>query len=156
MRLLKAQRLVDISPSEEHARCQLTWQAFDQLLHLAAFGTPEKLSACIALPERFVQDRESIVLGFSDQVPVWVKVGQEKQLYCEGEVRNCDKKDGNRGEMFGPGKSWSQKISSEAADGLSQLRSHHAAGNDRYRVTVELCQIVTGCFAFKLNLFVTD
>ena len=146
MRLLKAQRLVDISPAEEHARCQLTWQAFDQLLHLAAFGTPEKLGACIALPERFVQDRESIVLGFSDQVPVWVKVGQEKQLYCEGEVRNT-KKDGNMGEMFGPGKAWSQSISWEAPDGMSQLRSHHAAGNDRYRVTVELCQIVTGCFA---------
>ena len=97
---------------------------------MAAFGTPEKLSACIALPERFVQDRESIVLGFSDQVPVWVKVGQEKQLYCEDEVRGC-KKDGKRGDMFGPGKSWSQGIQSEAADGMSQLRSHHAAGNDR-------------------------
>ena len=93
MRLLKPQRLVDVSPAEEHSRCQLTWQAFDQLLHVAAFGTPEQLNACIALPKRVVQDRENIVLGFSDQVPVWVKVGQEKQLYYEDEVRSC-KKDG--------------------------------------------------------------
>ena len=78
---------------------------------------------------------------------MWVKVGQEKQLYCEDEVRGC-KKDSKRGDLFGPGTSWSQGIPSEAANGMSQLRSHHAAGNDRYRGTVELCQTVTGWLAY--------
>ena len=149
MKLREPQRVVDISPREEQAICQLTCQSYDGLLQLAAFGTPEKLSTCLAVPERFAEDRGSIILGVLDQVPVWVKIVQAKQLYRDHEVANNNKY-GRRGLMLGPGKSFPQVEWSDGSDGLEQLRSHHAAAGDRYRVTVELCQLVTGYFEFCL------
>ena len=150
LKLRKAQRLVDISPKEEHARCQLTWQAYDQILHLAAFGSVEQLGGCIVCPARFIEDRESIILGFTDQVPFWVKVGQEKQLYCDHEVAK-NTKDGRQGPSKRAAGQGSQAAAGDiedctAEDGMTQLRSHHQATGDRYRVTVELCQLVTGHF----------
>ena len=114
---------------------QLTWQAYDVLLHLAAFGTPEQLSACPACPERVAEDREIIILGCSDQVPVCVKLGQDKQLHCDYEVASTNKYC-RRGLMLGPGNSETQRQWTDGNDGLEQLRSHHIAIGDRYRFTV--------------------
>ena len=101
------------------------------LLHLAAFGTPEQLSACLACPERFAEDRESITLGVSDQVPVWVKIGQEKQLYSDYEVAQT-KKDGRRGLVLDATNQEIQGQWTDGNDGLTQLRSNHIATGDRY------------------------
>ena len=93
-------------------------------------------------PDCFIHDRESIFFRFTDQVPFWVKVEQEKQLYCEHEVAKSNK-DGRQGVMSAVAQDL-QAIANDGEDGLSQLRSHHSATGDRYRVTVEFCQLVTG------------
>ena len=84
-------------------------------------------------------------MGFTDQVPFWVKLGQEKQLYCEHEVAS-NTKDGRHGLKLVAGMAEKRAMCNDGEDGLSQLRSHHLATGDRYRVTVELCQLVTGHF----------
>ena len=148
LKLRKAQRLVDISPREEQARCQLTWQAYDQILHLVAFGSVEQLGGCIVDPGRFIEERQGITLGFTDQVLFWVKIGQEKQLLCDHEVAK-NTKDGRQGASMRSAGQASGVMNSEGEDGMTQLRSHHQATGDRYRVTVELCQIVTGPFLLQ-------
>jgi hypothetical protein len=158
LKLRKAQRLVDISPRETHARCQLPLQAYDQILHLAAFGSVEQLGGCIVDPGRFIEDRESIILGLTDQVPFWVKVGQEKQLYCDHEVAR-NNKDGRQGASNKDAGQGSQAMCGDvedctAEDGMTQLRCRHQATGDRYRVTVELCQIVTGPFLLQHLCFI--
>ena len=112
-------------------------------MHLVAFGSVEQLGGCIVDPGRFIEDRESIILGFTDQVPFWVKVGQEKQLYCDHEVAK-NTKDGRQGVSKQGAKQDSGAMINDGEDGMTQLRSHHQATGDRYRVTVELCQLVTG------------
>ena len=34
-----------------------------------------------------MHQRRRVVIGFSDQIPVWVKIGRGKQAYCGDEVK---------------------------------------------------------------------
>ena len=85
---------------------------------------------------------------------MWVEIGQQKQIYCDHEVAR-NKNDGRRGLTTNAGNWISQTQLTDGNDGLDQLRSHHAAAGDRYRVKVELCQLVTGyfddCFVHTLS-----
>ena len=37
---------------------------------------------------QFAQGRQKLVIGCSDQIPVWVKIGRRKAVYCEREVKS--------------------------------------------------------------------
>eukprot|EP00973_Karenia_brevis_P003768 520027-Karenia_brevis.AAC.1 len=63
-----------------------TWRDHDAMLWLAAFGEVSELERWVANPVEFIQNREKVVLGFSDQIPVWVKIGRNKQVYCSPEL----------------------------------------------------------------------
>ena len=52
---------------------------FDAALWLAAFGSEEDLVKVVANPGEFMQQRSDVVIGYSDQIPVWVKIGRKKQ-----------------------------------------------------------------------------
>ena len=86
LRLLQPQRFVRLSAAEEEARCHITWQEYDYQMWLALRAPKEALEGVVLELENFILARESLVLGYSDQVPVWVKLGPGKQLFLAQEA----------------------------------------------------------------------
>ena len=86
-KLMQPGRMSTLSMEEEEAGVKATWKEFDAALWLAAFGSEEDLVKIVANPSEFMQQREGVVIGFSDQIPVWVKIGRAKQVYCGDEVK---------------------------------------------------------------------
>ena len=84
---LQPGRLSALSMQEEEARVKNSWKDFDAALWVACFGSKEDLAKFVANPVEFQNCRQKLVLGFSDQIPVWVKIGRSKQVYCEREVK---------------------------------------------------------------------
>ena len=80
-------RMSTLSMEEEEAGVKATWKELDAALWLAAFGSEEELLKVVASPAEFVMQREKCIVGFSDQIPVWVKIGRGKQVYCENELK---------------------------------------------------------------------
>ena len=80
-------RMSVLSMEEEEARVKATWKDFDVVLWLAAFGSEEELEKFVGSPQKFIEDRTEVVVGFSDQIPVWVKIGRKKEVFCEREVK---------------------------------------------------------------------
>ena len=86
-RLMQPGRMSTLSMEEEEARVKATWKDFDVALWLAAFGSEEELQKYVSDPVKFMQCREELIIGFSDQIPVWVKIGRKKEVFCEREVK---------------------------------------------------------------------
>ena len=86
-KLMQPGRMTTLSMEEEEAGVKATWKEFDAALWLAAFGEEEDLMKLVASPEEFITHREDTVIGFSDQIPVWVKIGRGKQVYCGDELK---------------------------------------------------------------------
>ena len=57
----KGQDLSRLSLCEKQVICNLTWQSWDNTVHLAAFGTEEELSEHVAGPQSFVANRKDTV-----------------------------------------------------------------------------------------------
>jgi hypothetical protein len=91
-RLLKPQRVSTLTLQEEQVRTELTLQNFDHQLWLCAFADLEELQQHVADPVAFAASRENLVIGFSDQIPVWILAGDERQVYAEGEFQKVSKK----------------------------------------------------------------
>ena len=81
-----------MSMLEESIRAKLTWQSFDSALHRCAFGTIEELSNQVARPAEFRAHIGQCILGFSDQVPLWVKETQARSVYASWETRTQSQK----------------------------------------------------------------
>ena len=86
-KLMQPGRMSVLSMEEEEARVKATWKDFDVVLWLAAFGSEEELEKFVGSPQRFIEARSEVVVGFSDQIPVWVKIGRKKEVFCEREVK---------------------------------------------------------------------
>ena len=86
-KLMQPGRMSTLSMEEEEAGVKATWKELDAALWLAAFGSEEELLKVVASPAEFVMQREKCIVGFSDQIPVWVKIGRGKQVYCENELK---------------------------------------------------------------------
>ncbi len=80
-------RMSTLSMEEEEAGVKATWRGFDGALWLASFGDASELVKVVADPAEFMQTRQDAVIGFSDQIPVWVKIARGKQVYCGDEVK---------------------------------------------------------------------
>ena len=85
-RLLKPQRLVDISKQEELRRLQQTWHLVDERIWLCAFGSVNELGKHVTQPEKFVEMRKSIDIIQSDQAPVYAMLRPDKQMYADWEL----------------------------------------------------------------------
>ena len=83
---LRPQLTSHLSMLEESIRAMLTWQSFDSALHRCAFGTIEELSTQVARPTEFRAHIGQCILGFSDQVPLWVKETQARSVYASWET----------------------------------------------------------------------
>ncbi|CAE8583746.1 unnamed protein product, partial [Polarella glacialis] len=81
-KVLKPGRMSTLSMDEEEARVKAGWKDFDAAMWLAAFSPEAELEKWVANPGDFMERRHECVLGFSDQIPVWIKIGRKKQVYC--------------------------------------------------------------------------
>ena len=102
-RFLRPQRVMNLSPAEEKHRAQATLQNLDQIMHGMMKGEAKFMRQRFANPEQATENMKEAVLLFSDQIPVWIKITPNRQLFGKDEVRNCELK------------------KSQAADSLLQL-----------------------------------
>ncbi len=126
-RSLKPQRQTKLSYAEEGVRCRLTWQQWDRKMWEICFGGAEVLKGLVVDSDHFQSRLEDCVLGFSDQVPWWGLVGSKKQVYCQWEV--CKKQLAAKGET------------------MQQLRGHDNEAATKFRITVELRQLILNYFS---------
>ena len=90
-RLRKPQRLVTLTLSEERSRWMSTLQAYGRLLWEAM--RPNELRDRVLHPEAFVAGIEDTFVIHADQVPMWLRIGTQKQLYGSAEVRTKKTRD---------------------------------------------------------------
>ena len=84
--LLKPQRLINLSPSEEEHRLIQTWKDFDHRMFNVCFGSLSWLEEQVLEPQVFRDNTKATVVSFSDQVPFWVKVKSARQLFASWEL----------------------------------------------------------------------
>jgi hypothetical protein len=78
MKVGRPSRLTSMTIAEEKLGWQVTMKSWDYALWLAGLASVEDLRGHVALPQQLVDRRKDVALVFSDQVPVWLKIGQRK------------------------------------------------------------------------------
>ena len=158
-------RCTSMSLPQEKLGWEVSMKSYDHALWLATLGSAEDLRGHVALPQQFVEHRKDLVLAFSDQVPVWLKLGVGKQIaFAAHELV----KSSHRSKKFKEGAeqrprktNWiqeSQKLDDlpsevselagkAAEEAMSQRRSGAQGApskNEKFRVTLECRQAVLG------------
>ena len=142
-KLEKPSRMSKLTMEEEEARVKATWQQFDYMMHVAAFGSIETLKKYVSDPVHWIENRGSVVIGMSDQIPVWVKIGRNKQLYCEEELqRKCSKQ---ALKAIVPLQAGALKAAI-GTEGSSLTRTTGDATAEKYRITYEARHLVLNYF----------
>ena len=103
-----------------------TWQLYDRRLWELCCGEQRILEKYVVDAVQFKARVQDCALGFSDQVPWWGLVAQSKQLYGEHE--------------------YGKKSKSALAEQLSQKRGHDNEEASKFRITVELRQVIFNYF----------
>jgi hypothetical protein len=138
--------VTQLSALEEETRAKLTWQAFDSAQYLAAFGSESELAKYVASPLEFIANRRHCSFGYSDQVPVWVKVGSKKQVFAGAEVGSSMRKaKDSEGRSLGfPESSTTDlvQLKPKGPLGQRQLRSNGCSQDGQFRITYEASQIL--------------
>ena len=150
---LAPHRVSQLSEYEEKVRAMLSWQSLDHAQQLAAFGTEQELSAFVAKPDQFAQHRDKCVLGFSDQIPLWVSEASKRVLYAEHEVatETQDKLRSRHMEMslqeVQPATVVLAEHPKPSAEGQTQKRQQADANASKFRITYEARQILRNWFS---------
>jgi len=76
-------------------------------------------------------------------VPMWLRLGSQKQLYGNAEVKRRKKHRNAVPHLSEPG---AQAVRLAEPDGMAQTRQNGRGEGDRFRVTLELCQVVSNVF----------
>ena len=79
-------RAANLTEKQEKDQCKLTWQHFDERCHLACFGEPEELKDYVASVKTFQEKRKDTWLVFSDEIPLWIKIGLLKTIFADWEL----------------------------------------------------------------------
>ena len=140
-RLRTPQRLAPLTINEERARWMTTLQNYDRLLWEAM--RPEHLEESVVDPKAFVEGIEDTVVIHADQVPCWLRIGSMKQLFGKNELKKHKRHELVEPHLSTPG---AQKASANEVDGMAQTRQFAKSEGDRFRVTLELSQVVTNVF----------
>ncbi|CAE7778430.1 unnamed protein product [Symbiodinium sp. CCMP2592] len=74
-----------LSESEEMVSAKLTYQSLDRTLWTACFAPLEDLATRVAKPSEFREHVSDLVVICSDQIPLWIKSGSERELFAEWE-----------------------------------------------------------------------
>ena len=82
----------NISATEAQTRIKLTWQEFDHSLWLSTCASEQVLadSKRVSSPLQFISARPELVIGFSDQVPLWAKATGRRAVFAEEELHKSD------------------------------------------------------------------
>ena len=82
---MTTERVTIISGTEAQTRTKLTWQEFDHTLWLATCATQQTLAESnrVSSPAQFISVRSNLVVGFSDQVPLWAKATGGRAVFAE-------------------------------------------------------------------------
>ncbi|CAE7781713.1 Bbs2, partial [Symbiodinium necroappetens] len=76
-----------ISEVEMQVRAELTWQHHDWRIHKVASADHEFDMQFFARPREITPDiRKACVLGFSDQVPLWLRCGSHREVFASWEL----------------------------------------------------------------------
>ena len=141
VRLRRPQRLVHLTIFEERMRWEATLQAYDRLLWQAM--RPELLGDMVVKPEEFVEGIEDLVVCHCDQVPMWLRSGSHMQLYLSSEVK---RRKAHAERPVGLSEAGGQVQQNFQEDGMAQMRQVGKSEGDRFRVTLELSQMVRHVF----------
>jgi hypothetical protein len=120
------------------------------LIDCVAIADEEQLKQFVSKPKDFINGRKHFVLGLSDQIPLWIKSGSEKEIFAEFEV-NATKQSEIREKLkhYAETGSLPQKadsaviveLPSAQSHGQKQLRSRREQQSGRYRITYEVLRI---------------
>ncbi|CAE7228958.1 unnamed protein product [Symbiodinium sp. CCMP2592] len=149
-----------LSESEEMVSAKLTYQSLDRTLWTACFAPLEDLATRVAKPSEFRDHVSDLVVICSDQIPLWIKSGSERELFAEWEhnplpqqhlreaLKNHHLTSSDQvksGDLVAP-LLQAVKPSAEAAraSGQRQKRAFLDADSVRYRVTYEARQALYG------------
>jgi hypothetical protein len=149
-KLLKPQRLTMLSSEQEKWRCEQTWRLADSRMSMIAFGTESELGEHVGQPQKFCEHRKATVIIQSDQVPFYVKVRPNKQLYAAHETRAAGSKsvlsDWDKQKGLSGGHSALKLNEDGELPSMTQLRGAEHSKSDKYRVTIELVHLVHNWF----------
>jgi hypothetical protein len=130
--LLKPPRLTNLSEEDEAMRVKLGWKLWNHKLWIAAFGTASQLQNMVQFVEPFMQNRPQLVIGISDQIAIWIRIGREEQkITKKWEVKQLD--GGKKGQ-----------VSEEPF--LPCNETEGKATPETFRLTYEARQIITNFF----------
>ena len=92
---MTSELVTTISELEAKTRCMLTWQEFDRSLWLATCASEQSLEEAqrVVDAKEFCACRKSLVIGFSDQVPLWAKATGRRAVFAEDEVAHMALRD---------------------------------------------------------------
>ena len=147
--MLRPQRLIHIGLDEEMRRVHESWWYSDWVMLLACFAPIEELGNHVENPETFRDNVKKTVICHSDQMPFWIKLQPGKQLYAPEELPKTTKKPLTKAEGESTQKNFhgSQKKETRVdADGMTQLRGECHGNQDKFRITMDLEQVVYGFF----------
>ena len=80
-------KFTELTREQEQTRWQMTVQGFDNAVWRAAFGREGELKFYVADPVKFRQRQARTALIFSDEIPLWVKIGHQKVLFAAWEAK---------------------------------------------------------------------
>ena len=168
-RTLLPSRYTMLNKKEEKKRCEITWQQMDERMWLGAFGSKDELAKWVADPASWQLHKKDTVLLFSDQVPVWIKIGHRKCVYADWEVASkteSKKRKRKRMEMHKKQAEQKSQVVQDAnienatdegmnADEMPQApeqKRGSEGGGDKARITLE-CRQGMFCAPVALNIF---
>ena len=163
MQVGRPSRYTSMTLAQEKIGWQISMRSWDYAVWLAGLATADQLRGHVALPAQFIEHRKEVALVMTDQVPVWLKIGQRKIVFAKHEVV----KNSSKSKKFKEGTNYikkatdvqqSQKLpkvieelaQQQAEDAMTQKRSgaHGGSGADeKFRVTLECRHAVLGFFA---------
>ena len=91
-KFMATELVTNISATEAETRTKLTWQEFDHSLWLSACASQQVLaeSKRVSSPVQFISARPQLVIGFSDQVPLWAKATGRRAVFAQEEIQKTE------------------------------------------------------------------
>ena len=84
--------VTQLSEVEQQVRAELTWNQFDFQAWQISSKKNELYHEMFAQPDKAKKHAHQCVLGFSDQIPLWVKKPSSKEVFAGFELRSSAKK----------------------------------------------------------------